>query len=37
MVVVDGRLQAIAEPAELLEGNSFYREVTEITWGQGTP
>jgi ABC-type multidrug transport system fused ATPase/permease subunit len=35
MVVVDGRLQAMDEPAVLLENNDFYREVTEITQRQG--
>ena len=31
MVVVDGRLQAIDEPAALRDSNAFFREVTEIT------
>ena len=35
MVIVDGRLQAMDEPAALLENNDFYREVTEITQRQG--
>jgi ATP-binding cassette, subfamily B, bacterial len=36
MVVVGGRLEAIDEPAALLAGNAFYREVTEITRRQST-
>jgi ATP-binding cassette, subfamily B, bacterial len=35
IVVVDGRLQAMDQPAALLESNDFYREVTEITQRQG--
>jgi ATP-binding cassette subfamily B protein len=35
MVVVDGQLQAIDDPLALLEYNAFYREVTDITLGQG--
>ena len=31
MVIVGGRLEALSEPAELLETNAFYREVSEIT------
>ena len=31
MVIVDGRLEALAEPAQLLETNDFFREVSEIT------
>lgn len=34
MVIVDGQLQAMDEPAALLESNDFYREVTEITHRQ---
>jgi ATP-binding cassette subfamily B protein len=37
MVVVDGRLQAMDEPAVLLENNDFFREVTEITHRQSVP
>ncbi|WP_324275673.1 ABC transporter ATP-binding protein [Blastococcus brunescens] len=35
MVIVDGRLQAMDEPAALLASNDFYRDVTEITQRQG--
>jgi ATP-binding cassette subfamily B protein len=35
MVIVDGQLQAMDEPAALLASNDFYREVTEITQRQG--
>ena len=31
MVIVDGRLQALDKPAQLLIDNDFYREVNEIT------
>jgi ABC-type multidrug transport system fused ATPase/permease subunit len=31
MVVVGGRVQALETPEVLMEGNDFYREVTEIT------
>ena len=31
MVIVEGRLEALAEPAHLLETNDFFREVSEIT------
>lgn len=31
MVVVDGRMQALDRPAQLLIDNAFYREVNEIT------
>ncbi|RYV49312.1 ABC transporter ATP-binding protein [Pengzhenrongella frigida] len=31
MVIVDGRLQALDRPAQLLIDNDFYREVNEIT------
>lgn len=31
MVIVDGRLEAIDRPAELLSMNDFYREVSDIT------
>ena len=31
MVIVDGRLQALDKPAQLLLDNDFYREVNEIT------
>ncbi|WP_209306647.1 ABC transporter ATP-binding protein [Blastococcus sp. CT_GayMR19] len=34
MVIVDGRLQAIDEPGALLEGNDFFREVSDITLRQ---
>lgn len=34
MVVVDGRLEAMDEPAELLTTSSFYREVNQITHQQ---
>jgi ABC-type multidrug transport system fused ATPase/permease subunit len=30
MVIVEGRLQAMDEPGELVSSNGFYREVTEI-------
>ena len=31
MVIVGGRLEALSEPAQLLETNDFFREVSEIT------
>jgi ATP-binding cassette, subfamily B, bacterial len=35
MVIVEGRLEAIDEPAALRERNDFYREVSEITRYRG--
>jgi hypothetical protein len=35
MVIVDGHLQAIDEPTNLLAHNDFFREVTDITLNQG--
>lgn len=35
IVLVDGRLQAIDEPANLVVSNDFFREVTDITLRQG--
>lgn len=36
MVIVDGRMEAIDQPAQLLSTNDFYREVSDITREQSS-